>query len=179
MKKLIIATLVMGFTACSSLKTTFDYDGGVDFSKYKSYQMIQDDLDATIGQLNQQRILSSLEKELATKGLTKSENPDALVDVHIKTQQKVSATANTTGTGMGYGRYGRWGYGGGFSTTQINYDEYTDGTLIITIIDGASQKIVWQGRGTKTIDEHASADKREKSIAYNVEQIMKNYPPSK
>lgn len=180
MKKLLILTLITSLAACSSIKTASDYDGDIDFAKYKTYQFTEDDLEATIGQLNQQRVITTLESELAAKGLKRSSDaPDGLIDVHIKTQQKVSATANTTGMGGGYGRYGRYGYGGGFSTTQINYNEYTDGTLFITLIDNASQKIVWQGTGTKTLDENVSADKRDKNITYSIQKILQNYPPKK
>ncbi len=176
MKKLLIPFLLVGAVACSSIKTAFDYDKQADFSKYKSYAFSDSQLEQSIGQLNADRLIKAVEAELAKKGFSKSDAPDAIVDIHIKTEKKVSATANTTG---GYGRYGRYGYGGGFSTTQINYDEYTDGTLFISIIDNSSQKIVWQGTGTKTLDENANADKRESNINYSVQQIMLNYPPKK
>ena len=177
MKKLFILILITGLAACSSIKTACDYDGDVDFTKYKTYQLTEDDLEASIGQLNRNRVIATLENELSAKGFSKSAQPDALIDVHLKTQQKVSATANTTGTG--YGRYGRYGYGGGYSTTQISYDEYTDGTLFITLIDHASQRIVWQGTGTKTLEEGSSAEKREKNITYSIQKILQNYPPKK
>lgn len=140
MKKLLILFLITGLVACSSLKTACDYDGDVDFTKYKTYQLTEDDLEASIGQLNRNRVIATLENELANIGFIKSNEPDVLVDVHLKTQQKQTATANTTSMGGGYGRYGRYGYGGGFSTTQITYDEYTDGTLFITLIDNTSQR---------------------------------------
>lgn len=163
--------------SCSSIKTASDYDPQADFAKYKTYKLVENALSEGIGQLNAERVMKAVESELASKGFTKSDTPDALVDVQIKTQQKVSATANTTG--MGYGRYGRYGYGGGFSTTQINYDEYTDGTMFITLIDATTEKIVWQGTGSKTLDENASAEKRESIISYSVKQILLNYPPKK
>jgi hypothetical protein len=74
------------------------------------------------------------------------------------------------------GYYGRYGYGGGFGTTQINYNTYMDGTLFINVVDKTSEKIVWQGRGTKTIDENASPEKREKNINYAVKSIYYKYP---
>ncbi len=175
MKKFLIPFLLVEVVACSSIKTAFDYDRQTDFSNYKTYAFSDSQLEQSIGQLNADRLIKAVEVELAKKGFSKSDTPDAIVDIHIKTEKKVSATANTTG--MGYGRYGRYGYGGGFSTTQINYDEYTDGTLFITIIDNASQKIVWQGTGTKTLDENANSNKRESNINYSVQQIMMNYPP--
>jgi hypothetical protein len=48
--------------------------------------------------------------------------------------------------------------------------------LFINAIDKSSEKIVWQGRGTKTIDEDASPEKREKNINYAVKSIFNNYP---
>ena len=75
-----------GSVACSSIKTAFDYDRQVDFTKYKTYKLTEDDLGATINQLNRERVLSAVKNELLTKGFSESDNPDLLVDVHIKSQ---------------------------------------------------------------------------------------------
>jgi hypothetical protein len=174
MRKVLYTLLnIAVITACSSIKTAYDYDRQVDFGKYKTYRFNPNDLTETIGQLNADRLIKAVENELAKKGFSKSESPDAIVDVHIKTQKRQEATATTTGMG-GWGAY-RWG--GGFSTTTVNYDEYTDGTLFITLVDAASEKVVWQGTGTKTLSENVSPDKREASIQYGVEQVLSKYPP--
>lgn len=174
MKKVLSILLSLAvITACSSVKTAYDYDRQVDFGKYETYRFNPNTLEESVGQLNANRLMNAVENELAKKGFSKSDSPDAIIDVHIKTQQRQEATATTTGMG-GWGAY-RWG--GGFSTTTVNYDEYTDGTLFITLIDAASEKVVWQGTGTKTLAENASPDKREANIQYSVEQILANYPP--
>lgn len=175
MKKLIFLLLAAGTMACSSVQVAYDYDHQADFTKYKTYALTEDDLINTVGQLNRDRIIKALEAEMVAEGFTKSGNPDMLVDVHIKSQQKVQATATTTG---GYG-YGRWGRYGGYSTTQIDYDEYTEGTLFVTFIDNAEQKLVWQGTGTKTLQEGGSPEKREANITYSIQQILSKYPPNK
>lgn len=159
--------------ACSTIKVTYDYDREADFSKFKTYSFSEETMNLGIDQLNRDRILKAVETELAAKGFSKSDNPDAIVDVHVKGQKIQTATATTTGYG---GRY-RYGYGGGFSTTQIDYNSYTEGTMFIILVDKSTQKIVWQGTGVKTIDENASPEKREKNINYSVQQIMMNYPP--
>jgi hypothetical protein len=41
---------------------------------------------------------------------------------------------------------------------------------LLTWVDNASQKIVWQGRATKTLDEDISAEKREHNINYAVKE---------
>lgn len=171
-------SLVLLATACSSLKVTSDYDGQVDFARYKTYAFSEDSQKLPVGDLNRGRILAAVEKELSAKGFTKSDNPDVLIDMHVKAQQKTEATATTTGPGY-YGGPWRYGYGGGFSTTTINYNDYIEGTLFVNIVDVGAQKIVWQGRATRTLDGDANAEKREKNINYAVQQIFTKYPPKK
>lgn len=171
MKKYVILFLLMGLMSCASVKTVFDYDKQVDFSKYKTYSLTKDDLAVEVGQFNRERIIKAMETELAAKGLSKADEGDLLVNAHIKSKEKVEATATTTG---GYGVYG-WHRGS--STTYIDYNEYTEGTLFITMADAATETIIWQGAGTKTLEESMSAEKREQSINYAVKQILNNYPP--
>jgi hypothetical protein len=45
------------------------------------------------------------------------------------------------------------------------------------MIDAQKKQLVWQGRGTKTLDPDADQAKREKNINYAVEQIFLKYPP--
>lgn len=181
MKNLIILFSALLFGACSSVKIAYDYDKQADFTKYKTYAFTDEVAKLPVDELNRGRIITAVETELAAKGFTKSENPDVLIDIFVTAKQRKEAVANTSGGYGGYGGYGygRYGYGGGFSTTTVNYNEYTDGTLLINLVDKSTEKIAWQGRGTKTIDENASAPKRESNINYAVKQIFTNYPPKK
>lgn len=173
MKKLSVIFLVVLLAGCSSMQITYDYDKEADFSKYKTYAYDDETMKMPVSQLDRDRILKAIDNEMIKEGFTKSEESDVVINVLLKTKTQVQATANTSG---GYG-YGRYGWGGGFSTTQINYDEYTDGTLFISMIDIAQKQLVWQGRATKTIDETTSADKKDANITYGMEQVFKNYPP--
>lgn len=103
MKKILIVIFVMSLVACSSLKVSYDYDKQADFSKYKTYAFTEEALKLPICDLNRDRVLKAIENELAAKGMTKSDTPDALVDVHVKAEQKVDATATTTPSYGGYG----------------------------------------------------------------------------
>jgi len=176
MKYLLFVIVVISITSCSSVKVVYDYDKQVDFTKYKTYAFTEEVAKLPVDDLNRGRLITAVETELAAKGFTKSDNPDVLIDMHITAKKRTEAVANTSG---GYGRYGRYGYGGGFSTTTVDYNEYLDGTLLINMVDKSTEKIAWQGRGTKTIDEDASASKREQNINYAVKQIFTNYPPKK
>jgi hypothetical protein len=177
MKKLLFLTFVLIIgVSCSSIRVSSDFDKTAGFASYKTYAFTPEALGLPLDDINRNRVLSAIEAELAAKGFTKNEtNPDVLIDVNIKGEQKQTATATNTG-GYGYG-YGRYGYGGGFSTTTINYDTYVDGTMFIDMIDASKKQLVWQGRGTKTIEPDASQERREKNINYAVKQIFMKYPP--
>jgi hypothetical protein len=172
---LFLAFLMIIAASCSSIRVSSDFDKTAGFSSYKTYAFTPEALALPLDDINRNRLLAAVEKELAAKGFTKSDNPDVLIDLNIKTQTQQTATA--TNTGGYYGRGYRYGYGGGFSTTTINYDTYTDGTLFIDMIDATKKQLVWQGRGTKTIDQDASQKKREENINYAVQQIFVKYPP--
>ena len=175
MKKYLLIPVLFAFVACSTVKVAFDYDKQADFTKYKTYVISEETMKMTnVNQLNRDRIIAAVEREMAAKGFTKAgDNADVILDIRIKGKEIQTATATNTG---GYG-YGRWGYGGGFSTTYVSYDNYTEGTLFVTIIEKANQKIAWQGTGKKTLDENSSPEKREQNIDYAVKQIFTNYPP--
>lgn len=174
MRNLIYFGILLFVCSCSTVQVSYDYDKAVDFSKYKTYAYSEESLKLPVNQLNLNRIFHAVDTAMAQKGFTEAKDCDLVVDLYIKTAQRVEATATTTGTG-----YRRYGWGVGYTSTQVNYDEYTDGTMFISFVDKKTEKLIWQGIGTKTLDESMSPEKREQSINYAVNQILSNYPPNK
>lgn len=177
MNKFAFVLLLLA-AGCSSVQTTYDFDSSVDFSKYKTYEFTDDAKNFPIQELDRQRVLNAIESELAAKGFSKSSTPDVLIDLQVKLEQKQTATA--TNTGGYYGGPYRYGWGAGYGgTTRIDVQNYVEGTLFINMIDKASEKLVWQGRGTKTLEDHPSPEKKEQNVKYGVKQIFTKYPPKK
>jgi hypothetical protein len=175
MKKILFLFFISIVAAsCSSIRVSSDFDKTAGFASYKTYAFTPEVQSLPLDDINRNRLLNAIETELAAKGFSKSDKPDVLIDLTIKTQTQQTATATNTG-GYGYGY--RYGWGGGFSTTTIDYNTYVDGTLFIDMIDASKKQLVWQGRGTKTIDPDASQQRREQNINYAVKQIFVKYPP--
>lgn len=174
MKKIMLFAFVMLIAAsCSSIRVSSDFDKEAKFSSYKTYKFTDEAMNLPVDDINKQRILKAIEEQLASKGFTKAENPDVLIDVKIKAKAVQTATEYTNYYGSGY-RY-RWG--GGFSSSQIDVEEYIEGTMFVDMIDAAKKQLVWQGRGIGTIDPEASSQKREKNINHAIQQIFLKYPP--
>jgi hypothetical protein len=108
----------------SAQKTSFDFDKSADFSKFKTDAF----KDGTkVGDpLIDKRIVTALETELASKGLTLNDaKPDVVIVYHVAFYKKQDITAYSSG----YGRYGyRWG--GGWGTTDVRVNEILVGEEI-------------------------------------------------
>jgi uncharacterized protein DUF4136 len=181
MRKGTLTVLIAGFVLAPALviaqKTSHDFDKTANFAGFKTYAF----KDGTkVGQpLIDDRIVAALEKELATKGLTKSEaNPDVIVVYHVAFDKEKDISTYSSGYGGGYGPYG-YGWGGGWgsttSTTQVR--DILVGTMVIDIADAKKNQIAWRGMGVKEVNTTASPEKRDKSINEAVKKILKNYPP--
>ena len=174
-KNIILLMLISSlFMACSSsIKVTTDYDKGKDFSAYKTYKFVEEVSNIPMNDLNKNRLLNTIEKELIAKGLIKSDDPDLIVDIQISTRQEQSATTHSSY----YGGYGRRGYraGGGFSSSYTSIDTYVVGTIFINLVDNKENVLVWQGVGEGTVNFEAKD--REAMMEKNIAKILYGYPP--
>ena len=172
-KFLPIALIAMVITSCSSVRVAADYDRQVDFNQYKTFAFFKSGIDkAEISDLDKKRILRSIEAELLAKGYTKSDNPDMLVSIFTKSNQRVDVYNNSWGFGAwGWGAPG-WGWGWNM---QPNVSTRTQGVLFVDLIDAKKKELVWQGQGTGYLS--TNMDKKEERIKEFVAKIMEKYPP--
>lgn len=175
----ILLTVALFFSACSSVKVTADYDGSVDFTKFKTYSYLgwsskSADL---ITDFDKRRFEAAFASEFDKRGIKYVlEDGDMMVSLFLVTEEKTSTTAYTDYYG-GYGGYGyrsAWGWGGGYATTTYHQYDYTEGTLVCDVFDSSNKKMVWQSVGSGTIDKSNSG--RDKAIIQAVHKMMSLYP---
>ena len=172
--KLLAIILFLSLSSCSSISVYNDYDKGVDFSQYKTYAFHKRGIDKVqISELDKKRILNAIDLELNKKGMSKSENPDLLINIFTKEREQVDVSQFNMGWGYGWG----WGWnpylwgGQSFVTTS------TEGTLFIDLIDARKKELVWEGEGIGYLTENRSL--KEKQINEFVAKILAQYPPTK
>lgn len=173
LKTLPILALLIVITSCSSVKVATDYDRKANFNDYKTFAFFKTGIDkAEISDLDKRRILRAIEAELLAKGFTKSENPDLLVSLFTKSQQRVDVYNNSWGYGgWGWGGFGPWGWG----YNQPNTSVTTQGVLYIDLIDANKKELVWQGMGSGYLSKNM--EKKEERIKEFVSEIIGKYPP--
>ncbi|OUS00494.1 hypothetical protein A9Q86_11030 [Flavobacteriales bacterium 33_180_T64] len=180
MKKLLklfpIVMIALMILSCSSVKTAADYDKKADFNNYKTFAFFKTGIDkAEISDLDKKRILRAIETELLAKGFTKSQNPDILVSIFTKSQQRVDVYNNNWGVGTwGWNGY-RWGTGAWGWNGQPTVSSRSEGTLFIDLIDANKKELIWQGMGTGYLSKNT--EKKEERIKEFVSKVMEKYPP--
>ncbi len=175
LKTLPLLVLLVVATSCSSVKVATDYDKNADFKTYKTFAFFKTGIDkAEISDLDKRRILRAIETQMLAKGFTKSENPDLLISLFTKSNQRVDVYNNYWGYG-GWGWGGYYGPGWGWGWNQPNVSTSTEGVLFIDVIDANKKELVWQGKGTGYLTQNMN--KKEERINEFVSEIMAQYPP--
>jgi hypothetical protein len=179
---ILILTLSVSYLSIAQVNT--DYDKTVDFSQYMTFKFIgwQEGTTEKLNQLDAERILTALTKELNGRGiLMDGGTPKMMMVLFLVVDHKTSTTAYTNYTGgMGYGM-GRVGWGAGVggmgmgqSTTTYSENDYEAGTFVIDFYDSESKKLLWQGILKKNVTENTK--KREKKITKAIAKLLKDYP---
>jgi predicted Rdx family selenoprotein len=111
-----------------------------------------------------ERIQTAVDTNLAAKGYRQADAGSAqlLVQYHIGLQNKTDTQVNTMGGGMGpgmacgrrgcIGGYG-WGMYGAPMDIDVSHIDYTEGTLMLDLVDRASGKLAWRATSQKRLDQ--------------------------
>ncbi|MFK7832815.1 MAG: DUF4136 domain-containing protein [Winogradskyella sp.] len=181
-KLIPLIMLLLVLSSCSSVRVAADYDEEANFETYRTFAFFKPGIDkAEINDIDKRRILRAIEAELMAKGLTKSENPDMLVSIFTKSNQRVDVFNNAWGMGgWGWGGFGGWGWGmgpgmmGGAWGNQVSTT--TEGMLFIDFIDADKKELFWQGSGTGYLVTR-NVEKKEAQIKEFVAKTMEQFPP--
>jgi hypothetical protein len=157
--------------ACSTMTTAVDYDHTVDFSKFKTFQIMEGT--KTPVTFTQKRIEDGITQALSAKGMQPTtNNPSLLVYPHVQLSTQKQFTTTSMG-GYGYrGWGGMGGMGGMATTTQQNIPI---GTLIVDLVDPATHEMVWRGTAS---DQVSGSGADQGTIDEAMQKLFANFPPA-
>ena len=177
-----MALAIVVIAGCAGVRVGQDYDPATDFSSLKIYRWATESQEKTgdprlDSPFRDARIRESVERVLAQKGFARSAetSPSFVVSYKNVLRQKMESRGTSGGVGFGVGRYGR--RGGIAMSTGNTVREYDEGTLIIDIIDGTSDALLWRGTGVQRFNETNNPQKTSQDINALVETILKQFPP--
>jgi hypothetical protein len=184
-----LAVLLMASAACaSSLKVGYDYDRGINFTAYHTYDWLSDEQEKTgdrraDNSAMDMRIRAAVGGQLLSKGYRRlyDEKPDFYVTYHIGLKD-MAPTVST--------QY----YSNGMAGTPFSYSVDTrsarnekptineapaslTGSLLIDIIDAASNQLVWRGIAAGEVDPALPSAERDERTRTIVHKMLSHFPP--
>jgi Domain of unknown function (DUF4136) len=160
--------LAIGAGVAVAQDVTSNYVPGTDFAKYKTYKWVAIEGAEKPDDIVDAQIKQAIDGNLAKKGFTKAtgDTADLFIGYQVAVQQERQWNA--------YGGGGlRWGGGMGTATSST----IAIGTLALDMYEAAAKKLVWKGLASKTIDQGADAEKRQKNIQKGIDKLLKDFPP--
>lgn len=178
--RLAALALAAALAGCSTMKVRTEYDPKASYPAYRTYAW----LGAAPGPEQAAPIrnpeiravvVGAVDRELRSKGLTvvpPDQKPDLLVSVIGWSQSRVevSSYGYAYGTAYVYGAYRPVAVPVG----QVR--EYSEGTLVVDLVDERTRSLVWRGTASDTLGERSPTVVRA-AVEEAVQKLMALYPP--
>lgn len=187
----IIICLILA--SCAAVKV--DKIDAAHLVNYKKYAWVKPETQTTDSQfsssITEDNIRTAVKNEFAKKGIVEDEqNPDILMMYHIFTKQKTESVANPPamypyyGYGFGprafvyRGRLVPIGYSTYYSPWNTGYhtEQFTDGTLIMDVIDAKTNQLVWRGSMENPVNDASGLSRQ---FAKESKEILAKFPDVK
>lgn len=171
MKAYRFLILIFLVSACNAPRSYIDYDEQVNFSAISSYSLFPE-LRSGLSELDQERLIRSLEAGFREEGLSRTSEPDILVNVY--SEEFLEQSGNSLGIGVGgTGRNVGVGISGGIPLGGPN----TWLSLTFDIIDAEKDELIWQAVVQSKFDKDASPEKRQAAFDRMVAKALQDFPP--
>lgn len=171
MKLLKILSLCLILSSCNAPKAVYDYDSTTNFKSYKTYQFFPD-FQTGLSQLDETRLIASLENGMQQNGISKAQEPDLFVNAY--SQERVDRNRSSLGIGIGSG-------GGNLGVGVSGGIPIESNKLILEItidfINVEKDALVWQAVVETKVNPKASPEERRALFNKIVEKALEEYPP--
>lgn len=176
---LLVASL---FALACATDGRFDYDAAVDFSAYKTFAVIsptegEGELplptqDVVQSQLVERRARQAIERGLTEKGLAATAESEADLIVAFTVGSRRASRPESVPDGIGP----HWPYGWWYDHWDRAYTRiYTEGLLIVDLIDAKTRRLVWRGWTTDPVSASTDIDRK---VKHAVGTVLAGYPPA-
>ena len=164
---LVLCLLALAAGLVPAQKINVEFDESADFARYKTFHIVEGQMNAKAAALNsdltRRRIENEIRKRLVEKGLMEvAAQPDLNVRFTLGSARRSEVEAYPAG----------WR---GLGTRRVRV-AYTEGTLVINLRDTSRKELVWRSIATEDKNDPAQ-------ISQHLDDMVKHsidrYPPKK
>jgi len=177
------AAILLGLTACASVdvRTVTSPDANLGAlhtfnvlpnpkPKSQASQSANDPM--LVNSISNRALRADLVKGFEDRGYVAAAQPDFLVAYYACTNQKLDVTYWDYGYPFYPGWWGGWGPGWGPYETTVT--PYTQGTVIIDVLDPKSKELLWRGQGVARVSN--DEPEYEQELWKTVTAILDKFP---
>ena len=177
------ALLALLLTGCATgLEVRSDEDPSANFARYRTFNFfdpmgIEGGYNSPIfGELFREAIT----RELTQRGYRQSDNPDLIVNVTSRTDDKVSMRTYSAPymSGAYYNRPGGAHYGSAVGVgvgVGTRATKTTEASIFIDLVDNQKQKVSWQGVAVVDVTDKVAQNLRD-AVYTSVNKVFEQYP---
>lgn len=178
---------LMNLIGCGTNEVVCTYEPSTDFASLKTYAWQDfdnsslEDSGLDVDMIDQ-RIRQAVDTQLAARGVVPADqaNADCWIVYSLSVEREFY---NTSISETNVGRAGRLGWSrmsrdpAYISRYETVYHEYNEGTLVVYVIDPATEKPVWQALLEAVVDPSNSVEERRKRIDKAITALFSLFPP--
>lgn len=172
MRRILIFGLSLLLLSCGAA-VEVDFDETADFTQFTTYNYYPS-IESGLNQLDNKRVIRALDSLLPAKGITKSDNPDFLVNYYTRESIRVSNSSIGIGVGGGGGNVGV-GVSGGIPVGRQKIEQ----ELTIDFVETVKDKLLWKGVSFALKKEKTTPLQKQQYFTALIAKILNKYPPSK
>jgi hypothetical protein len=177
----ILLTLVLAGCAASGPTIVVNAVPGADLSSFETFNFLQPlgtDRDNGARTPMSSMLMAAMTRELTNRGMTQSDSPDLLVDFFVTTEDRMDVRTTRTSSmhsthSVHRSHWGRSSFST-WPTYQTTVRQYTQGTLLVDLIDPAANALVAEGAAQNRIRSNEITRQQADDI---VAQIMTEIMP--
>ena len=160
---------------CATSNVTTDYNPEYDFRLLRNFAMMPSEqtleTQAIVSKLNLERIHVAIEQELSQRYQPVEDVADAnfLVRYHVIVKDKVDVRTYDSFYG------GRRYYGANVQSVDVH--TYTQGTLIVDIVDAKTKDHIWRGSTHSRVTPNLNPEEKMIRLREAVAEVLKEFPP--
>ena len=153
-----VLALVLAGCAASGPTIMVNTVPGADLSGFETFNFLQPlgtDRDNGARTPMSSMLMAAMTRELTNRGMTQSDSPDLLVDFFVTTEDRMDVRTTRTSSmhsthSVHRSHWGRSGFST-WPTYQTTVRQYTQGTLLVDLIDPAANALVAEGAAQNRI----------------------------
>ena len=141
---------------------TVGFDEGFDFSPYRTYAWTEGT--PAVRPQVEEWIVLAIERQLEAKGIHKAR--DGQADLHVLTYTLARSEIQAGGDFISSPTYG-------VALLRVDVRDLTVGTLMVDLLDGRSDEIIWRAVATETFDGNMETSPNLDKVRKKIDKITK------